>query len=169
MIKPKILILYPNIPLMMTPGIAVGLFTSICKKESCDVELFETTGYFDTSSKDQVHLVRSSTGGTRSFSWNDLGIEIKKEEDMIPNFMHKVESYKPDLILVTVVEDSFLQAVRLLDSIKNLNIPNIVGGVFPTSQPDLCISYECINMVGIHEGENTLKELIFRIKNKENF
>jgi radical SAM superfamily enzyme YgiQ (UPF0313 family) len=169
MIKPKILILYPNIPLMMTPGIAVGLFTSICKKESCDVELFETTGYFDTSSKDQVHLVRSSTGGTRSFSYENLDIEIKKEKNMIPDFIQMVESYKPDLILVTVVEDSFLQAVRLLNSIKSLKIPNIVGGIFPTSQPDLCMSYDCINMIGIHEGENTLKELISRIKNKENF
>ena len=154
---------------MMTPGIAVGLFTAICKQEGCEVDLFETTGYFDLSSNEQVHVVRASTGGTRSFSWEDLGISVRDDKFMLPDFREKVENYCPDLILVTVVEDVFLQAVQLLEEIKDLNIPNIMGGVFPTSQPDLCMSHDCVSMLGIYEGERTLRELIHRIKNKDNF
>ena len=37
--KPKILIVYPNLPLMMSPAISVAIINAICKREKCDVKL----------------------------------------------------------------------------------------------------------------------------------
>ena len=36
--KPKILIVYPNLPLMMSPAISVAIINAICKREKCDVK-----------------------------------------------------------------------------------------------------------------------------------
>ena len=45
-IKPKsdfkVLIVYPNLPLMLVPGVAIGLFTRILKDQGYGVEMFET-------------------------------------------------------------------------------------------------------------------------------
>ena len=41
----KILILYPNLPMMITPATSVAIFTSIIKEMQCDVQMFETTLY----------------------------------------------------------------------------------------------------------------------------
>ena len=43
--KPKILVCYPNLPLMMSPAISVALFHAIAKDEGCDFRIFETTQY----------------------------------------------------------------------------------------------------------------------------
>ena len=47
--KPKsdfrVLIVYPNLPLMLVPRVAIGLFTRILKDQGCGVEMFETTHY----------------------------------------------------------------------------------------------------------------------------
>ena len=68
--KPKILILYPNIPLMMTPSISIGLFTTILKNEGCSIDIFETTGYSDDYGG--MASERVKIGGTRAFEFKDL-------------------------------------------------------------------------------------------------
>ena len=74
--KPKILILYPNIPLMMTPSISIGLFTAILKREDCVVDIFETTGYSDDYGG--MAADRAKIGGTRAFDFKDLGVDIRQ-------------------------------------------------------------------------------------------
>ena len=41
----KILLVYPNIPLMTVPPLSMAIFTGILKKEGYQVELFDTTPY----------------------------------------------------------------------------------------------------------------------------
>jgi len=41
----KVLIVYPNLPLMLVPSIAIAIFTRIFKDKGYQVELFETTHY----------------------------------------------------------------------------------------------------------------------------
>ena len=43
-----------------------------------------------------------------------------------------------------------------MEAIKDLNIPHIVGGVFPTAAPQVCIENGLINVIGIGEGESIL-------------
>ena len=62
----------------------------------------------------------------------------------------------------------FLQAVKLLESIKHLKIPNILGGVFPTASPEKALEPKSVDMVATGEGENIISEVFDRI-NKNNF
>ena len=158
-LKPKtkfrVLIVYPNLPLMLVPSIAVGLFTRILKANGYVVELFETTHYLSDE-------VLSSEKRQEMLNWRDfdvsedLGIEIKK--DMMGDFRKKVLSFKPDFLVFSAVEDAFLQAVKLLGHIRELEIPHIIGGVFPTFAPDQCFQYPEVNFIGLGEGENVIVE-----------
>ena len=110
----RVLIVYPNLPLMLVPSIAVGLFTKILKSQGYIVELFETTHYLSDE-------VLSSDKRKEMLNWRDfdvekdLGIEIKR--DMLGDFRNKALSFKPDFMIFSVVEDAFLQAVKLLQQV----------------------------------------------------
>jgi len=149
----KVLIVYPNLPLMLVPSIAVALFTRILTEQGYQVDLFETTHYLseeNSSSETRVQMLN-----VREFSiTDDLGITIK--EDMLGDFRRKILSFKPDLMVFSVVEDAYSQALKLLKKIEDLGIPHIIGGVFPTNAPGRCMEDPEVNFIGLGEGENSI-------------
>ena len=54
--SPKLLIVYPNLPLMMAPAISVVIFNALAKNQGCQVRLFETTEYSDTYSNRHIRM-----------------------------------------------------------------------------------------------------------------
>jgi len=159
--KFRVLLVYPNIPGMLVISAAIGLFTSILKKAGFEVDLFDATLY--TTDKSVSPLKRVEYTQARKFSYEkDLG--IKSRPDLVGAFVSKVESFKPDLLAVSVVEDAFNQCLALLDSVKERNIPHIVGGVFITAAPEKAISYPQINMICLGEGENALLQVAERLR-----
>ena len=161
----RVLLVYPNIPGMLVISVAIGLFTSILKKAGFEVELFDATLY--TDEKSVSPLKRVEYAQARKFSYEkDLGIEL--QSDLIKAFVSKVETFKPDLLAISLVEDAFHQCLDLLDSVKDKNIPHIVGGVFTTASPDMVMSYPRINMICLGEGEETLLEMAERIRDGKN-
>ena len=44
----RVLIVYPNLSMMLTPSYAIGLFTAILKEQEYDVDLFDCTPYMPT-------------------------------------------------------------------------------------------------------------------------
>lgn len=152
---------------MMTPSISIGLFTTILKNEGCSIDIFETTGYSDDYGG--MASERVKIGGTRAFDFKDLGVDIRNPADMLHDFREKVKTFKPDFILVHAVEDVFVQTCELLEYIKDLSVPHIVGGVFTSSAPEVAMREPVIQMIGVFEGERTVVEIINRIKNKQNF
>ena len=98
----KILLVYPNIPLMTVPPLSMGIFTSILKREGYQVELFDTTPYIN---KDDGRLSQKNRRvylQYREYSdEDDLGIVIK--ENLLEDFREKVFDYKPDLMIWSVV------------------------------------------------------------------
>jgi len=157
----KVLIVYPNLPLMLVPSIAVALFSSILKNNGYKVELFETTHYLsdDISSSE----MRAKMLNVREFSiTDDLGITIK--DDMCGDFRQTVETVQPDLMIFSIVEDTFLQAVNLLRIVTDLEVPHLFGGVFPTNAPERCFDFAEINLVGLGEGENVIVEVAEAIR-----
>ena len=153
--KFRVLIVYPNLPLMLVPSIAVALFTRILREQGYVVDLFETTHYLSeeiSSSEKRAEMLN-----VRKFdAEEDLGIEIKT--DMFGDFRKKVKSFNPDFMVFSVVEDAFLQSVRLLQKVEDLEVPHLIGGVFPTFAPDHCFKYPEINFIGLGEGENVVLE-----------
>lgn len=140
---------------------AMGLFTSILNKAGFELDLFDATLYMaevSVSPEKRVDYLQA-----RKFSYKDnLGIDLKP--DLIGSFRKKVDSFKPDLLLFSVVEDAFLQCLELLDAVKDKKIPHIVGGVFVTASPEIALKYPQIKMIGIGEGEGTVLELAQKLR-----
>ena len=157
----KVLIAYPNLPMMIIPAVSVGLFTGICKSLNVDVELFETTAYSDDPNKGMLY--KTKIGGGRAYTPKDLGMELKPTNAMMDDFLKKVEQYKPDLVLFSTVEDTFKDTVIMLEAIEHLNVPHIVGGVFPINAPEICISHPSIKAMCRYEGEYVVRDVINRM------
>ena len=153
----RVLIVYPNLPLMLVPGIAIGIFTRIFKDLGFSVDMFDTT-HFDTNetnysetkinySENRVQLLNARKFDVKS----DLGIAVKS--DMLGEFRKKVLEFKPDFMILSVVEDTFLQACSMLEAIEDLSVPHLVGGVFPTMAPEIAIAADPVRVIGVGEGE----------------
>ena len=158
----RVLIVYPNLPLMLVPSIAIALFTRILKGQGYAVDLFETTHY-DTSAinytESQINYSEKRVNmlNVRKFSvQDDLGIQVKN--DMLADFRKKVEDFKPDFMVFSIVEDTFLLTLTMLREVANLHIPHIAGGVFPTMAPSLAIAPPEISLIGLGEGEEIVLE-----------
>ena len=149
----RVMIVYPNLPLMLVPSLAIALFTSKFKAEGYQVELFETTHYLSddvSSSENRVEILN-----VRAFDLaKDLKITVR--DDMYGDFQRRVEAFRPHLMVYSVVEDVFVQTLNLIAAVKHLDIPTLVGGVFPTYAPERCIEHEDIRLIGHGEGEPTV-------------
>ena len=157
----KVLIVYPNLPLMLGPSLSIGIFTRVLKTQGYEVDLFDTTAYVGDENYTQRKKVKSLQHRNTNFEHNPGTLDINK---MPGDFLEKVLEYKPDLLLFTIVEDPFPKAIRLLDAVQHLKIPHILGGIFPTAAPDKCFEYPSVNLVGLGEGETIISEVAKAVK-----
>lgn len=162
----KVLLVYPNLYMMLVPPTSIALFTSIFKNAGYEVDLFDATHYINEHTASTFKRVKYLQA--RPFSPDDLGVK-PKSEGMIDDFINKVDEFNPDFIVVSVVEDTFMQAVALLESIQDRNIPAIVGGVFITAAPDTAIKYPNIRIIGLGEGESTVLQVAEKIRLGESY
>jgi len=160
----NVLIVYPNLPLMMSPAISVGILNSICKEEKCSVRLFETTQYSDQYSN--KHIRMSELGAVRPNKKEEIKdmFFIKSTNKIIPDFLDCVLQFNPDLILMGVQEDVWSIALKLLDSIKHLNVPHILGGVLVISDPEFVINHPLVDRICTYEGERVVRDAITCLK-----
>ena len=156
--NPKVLLVYPNVPLMNSPPLSMAIFTAICKELNCPVEMFETTGYTDQF--ESRHKLYQKAGHLRKERDANEWITIKPTKEAVPDFVNKVEEFQPDLIMLSVVEDVFSVGLELLNSVKDKGIPNIVGGVFTTFAPEEVLKYDCVDQICHQEGEQVLRDAI---------
>lgn len=118
--KFRVLLVYPNIPGMLVLPLAIGLFISILKKAGFEVGLFDSSLYITDETTSPLKRVEYLQA--RKFSYEkDIGVKLKS--NLIEDFISRVESFKPDLLVVSAVEDAFKQALILLDAIKERQIP----------------------------------------------
>ena len=156
----RVLIVYPNLPLMLVPGIAIALFTRILKDQGYVVDMFDTTHYDTDETNYSETKINYSENRTRILNARkfdvseDLGIAIKR--DMLADFRDKVMDFQPDLMIISVVEDTFLQTLSMLQAVEDLAIPHLVGGVFPTMAPEVCIKAPEVSLIGLGEGEASI-------------
>lgn len=158
----KVLMVYPNLPMMYSPPISVALFNAICKEEGVEFRLFETTEYTDVV--DSRYIRMSNNGGTREAGFrgdrDEEYFSIKPEDRIIPDFVELVGDYDPDLILMSMQEDVFDIGINLLDSIKDKTIPHILGGIFAISAPEYLINDPLVNIICRYEGEEVVRQAI---------
>jgi len=151
----RVLLVYPNLPLMLVPPLSIAIFTGILKDNGYQLSLFETTAYLEedatVSPENRVKLAHA-----REFDYErDLGVTVRTT-DVYSDFRAAVLEFQPHVMIFSVVEDAFRQCIGLLKAVADLDIPHIIGGVFPTAAPDRCISVDEVKMIGIGEGEDTI-------------
>jgi radical SAM superfamily enzyme YgiQ (UPF0313 family) len=156
MSKFKVLFLYPNEPFLNPPPISIGVLSAILKKNSCEVDLFDTTFYESDGIDSDAAKVKNLQ--VRPFSFKERGIEANKG-DLYSDLRAKVKEFKPDLIALSVLEGTYKLGIKMLEAIKDYNLPVVAGGVFATAAPEILLSNPYINMVCIGEGETALLEL----------
>jgi len=164
--KTKILFIYPNTMMATLIPINLCILAACLKENGFNAELFDTT-YYKTEEvsfeEKKVELLQ-----LKEFKLEDKGVEFIKT-DIYDDLVKKIEIYKPDLIGITIVEDTFELAKSLLEAIRRFNVPVIAGGVFVTFNPEEVITNQDIDMLCVGEGEEALVELCEKIENGENY
>jgi anaerobic magnesium-protoporphyrin IX monomethyl ester cyclase len=163
----KVLLLYPNTYGMNMIPPALGIFTAILKRENHELQLFDTTDYVE----DQRNFDMEKSENLNARPINDFSKleEAKIFSNPIEDFNSLVNSFKPNLIAVSCVEDMFPRAIELLSSL-NENRPTVVmGGVFATFAPDVAYANSdgCVDYILKGEGEKTIVELCDKLEKNE--
>ncbi|MDD5072673.1 MAG: radical SAM protein [Candidatus Omnitrophica bacterium] len=158
----KALLVYPNMMMKNLLPPSIGLLTACLKQKGFEVGLFDTTYYCtDMENPDEI---RKSYLQVRSYDAQDYGISIKKT-DVTEDFKKKVAEFKPDLIGVTVVEDTMPLALRLIGSLGKDRPPTIFGGIYISYLKEKAFENKEIDSICLGEGEGALVELCERMQN----
>ena len=162
----KVLLVYPNMHGMNMIPSAIALFSSLLKEQGHKVDLFDSTNWIIPEEADfDSDKVKEKNLNVRPFDDSILKSEIRTT-DVFEDFESKITSFNPDLLAVSVSEDIFPIGIKLLRKVRYMRIPTVLGGVFPTFAPDICLSYKEVDMVCIGEGEQVIVELCNAIEKK---
>lgn len=155
----RVLLVYPNIQQCALMPYAIGLFTALLKQEGFEVGLFDSTFYLNDINANYTHYQTY----VKAFNWAEKGVEFK-QQDMLNDFVRKVEEFAPDLIAVSVVENTYpigREMIRALPT-RFKTIPVMWGGVFATFAPGLILNDDVGDYVCVGEGEHALVEFCRR-------
>lgn len=156
----RILLIYPNIPMMLVTPLSIALFTWILKKEGFTVDLFDTAQYGDgnlSSPQNRVKYLQARN------IFSESNLKMLKATDIEVDFKEKLDSFKPHFIIYSFVEDGLSRALQLLRISNRYNIPTVVGGILATSAPDWLISFPEVSMMGVDEGEGVVRNMAIRL------
>ena len=109
----KVLLVYPNIQMCEMMPYSIGLLTACLRKEGFTVDLFDTTFYVDKLN-DNYEAFHDYV---QEFDWKEKGRIFKS--NIINDFHKKIEKFDPDLISVSVVENTYPTAKRMIKSLPD--------------------------------------------------
>ena len=155
----KILLVYPNIQMCEMMPYSIGLLTAILRKAGFTVDLFDTTFYVDKVNE-QYEAYHDYV---QEFSWKEKGNIYKT--DVIKDFHKKIEEFGPNLIAMSVVENTYPTARTMIRSLKEgmKKIPVMWGGVFATFATKIILNDNIGDYVCRGEGDDAVLELCNRL------
>ena len=162
----KVLLIYPNTEMATLVPINISLLSACLMQKGIEVELFDTTYYkWEEINFEQkkVELLQF-----KPFSYKDKGV-CYKETDMYDDLNSLVDQFKPNLIAITLVEDTYDLGMSLLSAIQSNDIPVIAGGVFTTFSPEEVLKNENVDIICVGEGEEALVELCEKMYKNEDY
>ena len=127
----------------VTPPGGVAIISACLKRAGYNnMELFDATWY--PIDKEDVHArpdrdrERSKRGMFPEYKWERDDIKLELEEiDMYTAWRNKVLEFKPDVIISSIVEDTYYLWKNFMSKIEDVNFINVVGGVFATYAPQV--------------------------------
>ena len=165
----KVLFFSANPATMSLVPPVVALFYSIFKKNNIEMRYFDTQAY-DTSAlyADPNVFLHSTLMAKGENIVNERTAKKSKDGSMIfSDFKAEAKEWQPDVIMGSATESAFLFARDLFQSVRKLNIPHVLGGVFSTFAPEVAIGFPEIDIVCNGEGEKIIVPLSRKIKLKE--
>jgi len=109
----KILFVYPNIQMCEMMPYSIGLLTAYLRKEGFTVDLFDTTFYVDKLN-DNYEAFHDYV---QEFDWKEKGRIFKS--NIVKDFHKKIEEFDPDLISISVVENTYPTARKMIKSLPD--------------------------------------------------
>jgi radical SAM superfamily enzyme YgiQ (UPF0313 family) len=145
--------------------INISLLSACLKEKNFQVELFDTTyykEYEETMTSKKIEFLQIKP---YDFSYEE---KMFKKTNVYKDLKKKILSYNPNIIAITIVEDTVDFSRRLLKSIREYcNTPIIAGGVYIYFSPEEIINEKFIDMVCIGEGEKALVDICESIVNNK--
>ena len=138
----------------------ISILSAVLKRAGIDTRVFDTTLYrpkdksFDDIRLELLQLKR--------FKLEDSGV-LYKESDMMEDFRNLLDEYDPDLLGVSLLEDTFPIGIPMMREAHRRGIPVIAGGIMATFAPEVVAKEESVDIVCVGEGENALLELVRRM------
>ena len=169
----RILLFYPNLHMSALMPQVIGIFTALFKREGYTIDLFDCTYYQDI---DVINLGKNANDervknrNVHAYSneeWNKKG--TKPKVGIKEDFVKKVQEFKPDLILVSVLESTYFLAIDLLNSVpeKDKNYKTLFGGVFATFATDKLLQNKNVDYICRGEGEEAVMEMCKKLSSGE--
>ena len=104
----RVLIVYPNIPLMLVTPLAIAIFTWILKKNGHIVELFDSTKYTEENLSSPENRVKYLQARKTSLDSLD-SYEVKDKSDLLNDFQNKLNTFKPELCYIHLLRTLCLE------------------------------------------------------------
>jgi len=135
----KVLFVYPNLFGMNMLPPAVGILNGILRQEGHTTAVFDTTSYVEWGEGHVSDKLKEKHLNVRPFD-DALLRQDEKYTRPTEDFKNYVQSFSPDIIALSLTEDSYPNGVELLRALNPRDRPVIVaGGVFPTFAPELAL------------------------------
>lgn len=119
--------------------IGIASLSAFLKREGHTTDLFDTT-FFDTA---------------------------RDYEGILRMCKNKIKIFQPDLLCVSCRSNEYPFVLKILGSLKEIEVPIIIGGPHPTVDSLNTINSELVDMICIGEGEEALSELVDNMEKGE--
>ena len=157
----KVLFIYPNNMMATTIPLSLSQLAGVLKEKNIEIRLFDTTFY--PTEKKSFEDIRVELLQIKPFDLSKSGVNYK-DTDIFQDLRDLINEYAPDLIAISLVEDTAELGFALLQAIKDFDIPVVAGGVYVTVNPHEVIENANTDMICIGEGEGALLELCNNLK-----
>ena len=134
----------------------VSMLSAVLKKEGFQCKLFDTTLYKPKGESQEEFRKKLLQLKTSSNMEEKVNTKITDPHD---DFKILLNSYKPDIIGISVLSDTFEMGVEYAKIAKLKNIPVFAGGIYPTFAPEEVITNQFIDYVCMGEGEYAVVNL----------
>ncbi len=164
----RILMLYPNIQMSGVMPQSIGIFTALFKQQGYKVDLFDCTFYQDINFAnlgEEADEARSKNRSRPAFNKSEWLKKKQPKTGIKKDFINKINNFKPDLILVSVLESTYFLSIDLLNLIpkKERTFKTLFGGVFATYASEKLIQNDNVDYICRGEGEEAVIEMCNRL------
>ena len=148
----------------VTPPGGIAILSACLKRAGYhNMKLFDATWYPVDEVLEQANgdrdRSRSSRGMFPEYEWSRPGVKLELEDvDMYTAFRNMVVDFEPDVIISSVVEDTYYLWKKFMDHVSDRKFVSVCGGVFATYFPQ-AFEGKC-DYICRGEGDEVLPELM---------